>query len=101
MRQTGHFNAIALERVVFGRPAAEVLPEEFERLGVSRGYLLVSESLRRNTSVVADIERALGAGVAGVYSGMPPHTPRDAVIEAANRARACEADLIVTIGGGS
>jgi maleylacetate reductase len=32
---------------------------------------------------------------------MPPHTPRKAVIEAAEMARAAEADLIVTIGGGS
>jgi maleylacetate reductase len=32
---------------------------------------------------------------------MPPHTPRAAVIEATNAARAVKADLIVTIGGGS
>ena len=32
---------------------------------------------------------------------MPPHTPRAAVIAAAEQARAAGADLIVTIGGGS
>jgi maleylacetate reductase len=32
---------------------------------------------------------------------MPPHTPRAAVIAAADQARTAEADLIVTIGGGS
>ena len=32
---------------------------------------------------------------------MPPHTPRAAVIAAAEQARAAEADLIVTVGGGS
>lgn len=31
----------------------------------------------------------------------PPHTPRHAVIEAAELARDVNADLIVTIGGGS
>jgi maleylacetate reductase len=32
---------------------------------------------------------------------MPPHTPREAVIAATNQARAANADLIVTVGGGS
>ena len=32
---------------------------------------------------------------------MPPHTPRHAVIAAAEQAREARADLIVTIGGGS
>jgi maleylacetate reductase len=32
---------------------------------------------------------------------MPPHTPRAAVIAAADQARAADADIIVTIGGGS
>ena len=32
---------------------------------------------------------------------MPAHTPREAVIAAANQARAAKADLIVTVGGGS
>ena len=32
---------------------------------------------------------------------MPPHTPREAVIAATEQARAADADLIVTVGGGS
>jgi maleylacetate reductase len=32
---------------------------------------------------------------------MPPHTPREAVIAAAEQARSAGADLIVTVGGGS
>jgi maleylacetate reductase len=32
---------------------------------------------------------------------MPPHTPREAVIAATAQARAANADLIVTVGGGS
>jgi len=32
---------------------------------------------------------------------MPAHTPREAVIAAANQARAARTDLIVTVGGGS
>jgi alcohol dehydrogenase class IV len=36
-----------------------------------------------------------------VFDRMPAHSPRAAVIEAAEMARAAKADLIVTIGGGS
>jgi maleylacetate reductase len=43
----------------------------------------------------------LGAACAGTFDAMPPHTPRAAVIAAAEQARAANADLIVTIGGGS
>src|SRR5262249_31103498 len=36
-----------------------------------------------------------------LFDHMPPHTPRHAVIEAAEMAREVRADLIVTVGGGS
>ena len=101
MTQGGHFNAIALERVVFGRPAAEAVPGELERLGRSRACLLVSHSLRTGTFAVSNLEEALGDAAVGTYSGMPPHTPREAVIECAALARESRADIIVTLGGGS
>jgi len=101
MGQGGRFNAIALERVVFGRPVAEVVPDELERLGRSRACLLVSDSLRTSTTAVSDLEQALGSAAVGTYSGMPPHTPREAVLECAALARESKADIIVTLGGGS
>ena len=69
MSQGGRFNATALERVVFGRPAAEVVPGELERLGRSRACLLVSDSLRTGRSEVSDLEEALGGATVGTYSG--------------------------------
>jgi maleylacetate reductase len=47
------------------------------------------------------VRRALGNRFAGLFDHMPPHTPRHAVIEAAEMAREARADLIVTVGGGS
>ena len=70
-------------------------------LGRSRACLLVSHSLRTGTSAVSNLEEALGDAAAGTYSGMPPHTPREAVIECAALARESRADIIVTLGGGS
>src|SRR5207237_2980677 len=47
------------------------------------------------------LRRALGSRCFGTFDAMPAHTPRSAVIAAANQARAAKADLIVTVGGGS
>ena len=91
----------AMDEVVFGRPAAEAIVEQTDRLRVSRAFLMVSGTLNRQTDEIDKIRRALGPRYAGIFDAMPPHTPREAVIAAANQARAADADLIVTVGGGS
>ena len=90
-----------MEEVVFGRPAAEALPEQIRRLGAKRVFLMVSGTLNRETPEIAKIRAALGNRCVGLFDKMPPHTPRAAVIAAANQARDAGADLIVTVGGGS
>jgi hypothetical protein len=62
---------------------------------------MVSGKLNRTTNEIAKVRRALGNRFAGLFDHMPPHTPRHAVIEAAEMARVAGADLIVTVGGGS
>jgi len=90
-----------MDEVVFGRPTSEVIVEQMDRLGTARAFLMVSGTLNRETDVIENIRRALGARCVGTFDAMPPHTPRAAVISAANQARSADADLIVTIGGGS
>jgi maleylacetate reductase len=91
----------AMDEVVFGRPAAEAVVQQMDRLHTSRAFLMVSGTLNRNTDEIEKIRRALGARCVGTFDAMPPHTPRQAVIAAAEQARAAGADLIVTVGGGS
>jgi maleylacetate reductase len=98
---TGRFTFPAIERIVYGKPAAAALQEEAQRLEATRVFLLVSGTMNRETDEVGKLRAALGNRYAGLHDRMPPHTPRDAVIEAANAARAAGADLIVTFGGGS
>jgi maleylacetate reductase len=90
-----------MDEVVYGRPAAEAIAEQARRLGATRVFLMVSRTLARDTDEIEKVRQALGNRCAGVYDGMPPHTPRSAVIAATEQARAAGADLIVTIGGGS
>ena len=62
---------------------------------------MVSGTLNRETDEIEKVRRALGNAVSACSISMPPHTPRRAVIAAAEQAREAGADLIVTIGGGS
>src|SRR5271155_2086010 len=98
---TGRFTFPAIERIVYGKPAAAALKEEAQRLEATRVFLMVSGTMNRETDEVAKLRAALGNRYAGLHDRMAPHTPRDDVIAAANAARAAGADLLVTSGGGS
>ncbi len=98
---SGMFVFTAVERIVYGQAAAQALRAEVERLQAQRVFLLVSGTMNRTTDEITKVRDALGGRCAGLYDRMPAHTPRDAVLEAAQAARAADADLIVTFGGGS
>ncbi|RPI46618.1 MAG: maleylacetate reductase [Betaproteobacteria bacterium] len=99
--RTGTLVFPAIERIVYGRPAADALVDEVERLNAERVFLLVSGTMNRTTDEVDKVRDSLGARYAASFDAMPAHTPRDAVLRAAAMARAAAADLIVTFGGGS
>lgn len=98
---SGIYQYPALERVIYGRPFAEALAEEVERLGARSVFLLAGGSLSRGTDWVRQIQDRLGSRLAGIGPRIGPHTPRHDVVAAANQARALGVDLVVTLGGGS
>lgn len=95
------FSFPALERLIYGQPAAAALAAEVERLGAKRVFLVVSGTMNRTTDEVEKLRAALGERYAGCYDRVPPFNPRSAVLEAAELARAAGTDLVVTFGGGS
>jgi maleylacetate reductase len=101
MHEKGTHVFPAMDRVVFGRPAAKALLGEVERLGAERVFLIVSSSLNRNTDEITKIKAALGTRVAGVHDGLAQHTSRADAVATARAALAVNADLVVAIGGGS
>lgn len=90
-----------MERVIYGTPLAQALAEEVNRLGSRSVYVLASGTLNRETDVVDTVRQVLGNRLAGVCARIGAHTPRTDVVAAANEARAANADLLVTVGGGS
>ena len=98
---SGMFVFTAIERIVFGQPAATALRAEAERLQAKRIFIIASGTMNRTTDEVTKVRDALGNRCAGLYDRVPSHTPRDAVLEAVREARAVDTDLIVSFGGGS
>lgn len=101
MIKSGVFQYLAIERVRYGAPFEDAVAAEAEKVGARRVFLLASGTLVRETDCVGRLQAALGEKFVGLYDKVGAHTPRTAVVEASNQARNAEADLIVTLGGGS
>jgi len=101
MTQAGQVVFSKMEEVVWGKPAADTVAALAQKRGAERVFLMVSGTLNRTTDEIDKLRRALGNKCVGTFDRMPPHTPRSAVIAAAEQARQARADLIVTLGGGS
>ena len=97
---TGTVQWSAQERVVHGKPAAEAVPEEIARVGAKRVLLLTTRSLKES-KLVRSVTSALGDRCVGSFSEIRAHSPREAVIAGAARAREVEADHLLAVGGGS
>ena len=101
MPASGHIVFSAMDEVIYGKPAAEAAAQLAQRHGAERVFLMVSGTLNRDTDEIEKLRRALGNKCVGTFDRMPAHSPRSAIIAAANQAREARADLIVTLGGGS
>jgi maleylacetate reductase len=100
-RVEGVYRFPAMENVVFGRPFAEALAQEVDRLDARAVFVLASGTLARTTDTIDRLRQILGNRIAGVCGRIGAHTPRTDAVEAANAGREAGADLLLTIGGGS
>jgi len=70
MRKTGAHNFPAIDRVIYGKAAAEALSEEAERLGAQRVFLIASRTLNSQTDEIEKIRRILGDRHAATFDGL-------------------------------
>jgi maleylacetate reductase len=101
MRRTGVHNFPAIDRVIYGKAAADALNEEAERLHAKRVFLLASRTLNTRTDEIDKIRRMLGDKHVATFDGIAQHTTRKQAAEVARQAKDASADLIVAVGGGS
>jgi alcohol dehydrogenase class IV len=90
-----------MQRVYSGRPAAEALLEEAERLQAKRVFIVSSNTLANKTAEIEHLKRALGKKFVGIFDSISPHVPREDVSAAVRVAEAASPDMLVGIGGGS
>lgn len=99
--KAGVFNYLELDRVHFGTPAAEALQAEAGQRNAQRILVVTSKSLNRKTDAVSNALAPIRPQVVGLFDDCVEHTPRDSVIALAHMLRATQADLVVSIGGGT
>ncbi len=85
-------------RVIFGPGVLARLPEEIQRLGLSRALVLSTPEQAAGAEEVATL---LGKHAAGVFSKAVMHVPIETAREAREVASRLGADCAVAIGGGS
>lgn len=97
----GIWQYLPVERVIFGPGQVETLPQQVDRLGGRRVFVITGQSLATKTDLVQRVEKLLGERHAGTFADTKQHVPSRGVLEAARLARAAGADLVVSFGGGS
>lgn len=96
----GRFDFLPQDRVIYGYDSIDQLAGEVRRLGGRKALLITTPEIAA-TEVLEWTRQALGDLCAGTFTGVIPHVPRTMVIAAAEAARKADADLLVTLGGGS
>ena len=92
---------LKLDRVHVGQAAAEAVLEEAEIRNAHRVVIVVPQVIVDVTPIVQPIADSLGDRLAGVYTDLVDHVPRDSVFRLVDYLEKEQADLVVTIGGGT
>ncbi|WP_187395104.1 iron-containing alcohol dehydrogenase [Pigmentiphaga aceris] len=97
---TGMYRYPAVANVYFGQPAAKVLAEETARRNARRIVVVANRSMLR-VGAVHTATQQIDYRMVGLFADCPAHTPREAALSLAEMLREIEADLVISVGGGS
>jgi alcohol dehydrogenase len=95
------FRYLPMDVVHHGRGAISRVGEAVSELGTSRAFVVTSPSVTRNTDAVQRLSGHLGERLAHVFEGVRPHVPYRCLQPGLDALRASDADVIVSVGGGS
>jgi alcohol dehydrogenase class IV len=87
-------------RIVYGTGAVGRLKDEVFRLGARRA-LVVCGSTAAHGPLLAKVQAGLGPVLAGTFTEVAAHTPVDMVERGVARVHELNADVLVSLGGGS
>jgi len=93
-----------LEGVYYGPKCVETaLPKLLDTLGAKRALIVTGKSLRNKTGIVEKIENILKKynAFGATFSEIGEHTPEAGIENGVSKFREVDADIIVSVGGGS
>ncbi|SEV99964.1 iron-containing alcohol dehydrogenase family protein [Natrinema salifodinae] len=85
----------------FGAGSADELEAELERQGLNRALVVCGETVGSTPEVIDPVRRGLGDRLAGVFDETTPAKRLGTAIEGRERLREADADVLVSLGGGS
>jgi alcohol dehydrogenase class IV len=88
-------------RTFAGEDALKALPRELDRLDVARAVVFCGASMVRHADVLARVEAAVGARLAGRFDGVREHSPLPDVAAAREFLSDTGAEAVIAVGGGS
>lgn len=88
-------------RVLFGLGSSQKLAGEVKRLSLTKPMLISTPTQQSKVEGLAKILDNDSVTVASVYSKASMHTPTSITEEAVEQAKNCNADSIISFGGGS
>ncbi len=97
----GEYTFLPLEKVLYGMGSLARLAAEADRLGRRRALIITGRTLATQTPLIQKVEAILGGRHVGTYADVRQHVPESNIAEAARLARETQADLLVSVGGGS
>jgi maleylacetate reductase len=89
------------ERILHRTSAVQGLPDLMDWFGYRRAYIVCSRTLNTRTDVIRRLATALGERCVGITDAVGEHSPLSSVLAGAREAHALDADVIVSVGGGS
>lgn len=97
---SGRFAYPRTAEVIYGPGSLTELGGIAERIGAERVFVIASTTLVEG-GLDDELRAALGGRLAGVFTGVRQHVPRESVIEATAAAREAGADALLSVGGGT
>ncbi|KAK5163128.1 uncharacterized protein LTR77_010912 [Saxophila tyrrhenica] len=88
-------------RVIFGQGSVSKLPDEVKRLGKSAPLLLSTPQQKEQVQALDGVLKNGSITPVGLYSNATMHTPTHITDEALQYAKDCNADCVISFGGGS
>src|SRR6266568_2759026 len=85
-------------RVLFGSGTLSAAAAEIQRLGGQHAFVLTTPQQETEGRKLGS---SLGSLFAGIFSGATMHTPVEVTEQALAAMKACDADCLVSLGGGS